>query len=367
MTVLSRRQRRRDVVCAGGGESRVYFCGARAGGGRTEQERRTQARRFAQRRENGVRKRQRRQAKCLVSPVRLVAAVPSTSNSCTLLRAEQTRHSAEACPPAPSPRPPPSPLVFSSVLGLPSGTEVTMLSSLPKRPASVSPDEDRPSKRQATSSPEEGELDDASPPPPPIARTPSPSHAPPPKKVPFPFKKRAAAPENGVGANGASAGSTSRERERDRDRDRDRGYDRDDDSHRRFGLPPRPDDRRQWAPDRWEPGPDRYDRSRWESQSYRPYRSPSPPRHVDRRRASSRSRSPSSPRSPLTPSSGKEKHRLPPSRPVVPDPAAYRTVFDRERWNEEDERYGRRRDPYDDFGDRREGASASLRRWFAGG
>ena len=246
-----------------------------------------------------------------------------------------------------------------------SGTELAMLSSLPKRPASVSPEPNRPNKRLATSSPEEGELDDGSPPPPPIARSPSPPR--PAKKVPFPFKKKAAAPENGASANGSSGGP-SNERERAYERDEERRYG--DDPHRRFGLPPRPDDR----PPRggvW--GPERYERPRWESQSYvpdyrepeqrRPYRSPSPPpRHSDRRRPSSRSRSrsPSSPRSPLTPSSGKEKHRLPPPRPIVPDPETYRAVYERERWKEEEERYGRRRDSYDDLDGRREGEHPSL-------
>ena len=260
--------------------------------------------------------------------------------------------------------------------------EVDMLSSLPKRPASASPDGDRPSKRQATSSPEEGELDDASPPPVARLRSPSPpkSSAKPPGKVPFPFKKKTAPPENGV--NGAAkdrSGGGVHEREDER------RY-RDEDNHRRYGLPPRADDRstRPWGADKWEPGPGRYDRPRWEAQSYVPeprayprsperrsYRSPSPPplRHRDRRPVSrsrsppsprSRSpRSPSSPRSPLTPSSGKEKHRLPPSRPVVPDPATYRPLYERERWRDEDDRWGRRRSPidrYDAYRDGREGS-----------
>ncbi|RPD71751.1 Pkinase-domain-containing protein [Lentinus tigrinus ALCF2SS1-7] len=255
-----------------------------------------------------------------------------------------------------------------------------MFSSLPKRPASASPDDVRPNKRQATSSPEEGELDDASPPPVARLRSPSPpkTSAKLPGKVPFPFKKKAAGQENGV--NGAakerSGGGYEREDER--------RY-RDEDNHRRYGLPPRPDDRstRPWGTDSWEPGPGRYDRPRWEAQSYvpeprayprsperRPYRSPSPPRHRERRPVSrsrsppsprSRSpRSPSSPRSPLTPSSGKEKHRLPPSRPVLPDPATYRPLYERDRWREEDERWGRRRSPVDRYDAYRDGREDAL-------
>ncbi len=247
-----------------------------------------------------------------------------------------------------------------------------MLSTLPKRPASASPDADRPNKRQATSSPEEGELDDATPPHQPVARSPSPPKpaAKPFAKVPFPFKKKVAQSENGPTANGASKeGAAGYEREDER------RY-RDDDARRRYGLPSRPDDRhaRPWGADSWEPGPGRYDRPRWEPQTYapdsrhyprspdrRPYRSPTPPRHHERR-PQSRShspRSPSSPRSPLTPSSGKEKHRLPPSRPVVPDPATYRAVYDRDRWREDEDSWGRRRSPlhdrYDGYRDGREG------------
>ncbi|KAI0711430.1 kinase-like domain-containing protein [Earliella scabrosa] len=240
-----------------------------------------------------------------------------------------------------------------------------MLSTLPKRPASLSPDSDRPSKRQATSSPEEGELDDATPPPPPVARSPSPPKAAAKTftRVPFPFKKKFPPPESSTNgaANERAAGSEREDERRLRD-------------ERRYGLPPRPDDRqaRSWGADSWEPGPGRYDRPHWVSQSYvpdsrqyprsperRPYRSPTPPRHHDRRapsRSRSRSprspRSPSSPRSPLTPSSGKEKHRLPPSRPVVPDPATYRAVYERDRWRDDDDRWGRRRSPIHDSYDR---------------
>ena len=239
------------------------------------------------------------------------------------------------------------------------------MSFLPKRPASVSPDRNRPSKRLATSSPEEGELDDATPPPP---RSPTPPRAPP-KRIPFPFKRKNPPPEN-IGSSGDAKAGPSQERLPVYVGDEDRRY-RDDDERGRFGPPIRSSDDyhargNAWEGDRWDAGRDRYERPRWESQGYpneprayprspegRPYRSPSP------RRRSSRSRSPSSPRSPLTPSSGKEKHRLPPSRPVIPDPETYRAMYDRERWRDEDERCGRRpqllRDGYDGFADRREG------------
>ncbi|KAI0634816.1 kinase-like domain-containing protein [Trametes polyzona] len=220
-----------------------------------------------------------------------------------------------------------------------------MLSSLPKRPASTSPERDRPSKRQVTSSPEEGELEDATPPPLPVAKSPSPAKAPPKPvaKVPFPFKKKVSAPENGASSHSGAG--------QDRTHDGERRH-REDDAHRKaFGLPPRPDDRypRSWAADRWEPAPDRYDRSRREGQSYipeprhysrdsdrRPYRSPTPPRHTERR-APSRSPSSARSRSPLTPTSQKEKHRLPPPRAVLPDPpSTFRASYDDDRWRHDD-------------------------------
>ena len=234
-----------------------------------------------------------------------------------------------------------------------------MLSSLPKRPASTTPDRDRPAKRQATSSPEEGELEDATPPPAPVARSPSPVKAPPKPvaKVPFPFKKKANAQENGSSSHGGLGQDRNDEERRHRD-----------DAHRQpFGLPPRPDDRyaRSWAADRWEPAPDRYERPRREAESYvpesrqysrdperRPYRSPSPPRGTDRRPPS---RSPSSTlsRSPPSPSSQKEKHRLPPPRPVLPDPPTYRAAYEQDRWKDVDSNWHRRRDSVSIHLDRR--------------
>ncbi|KAI0360429.1 Pkinase-domain-containing protein [Trametes cingulata] len=239
-----------------------------------------------------------------------------------------------------------------------------MLSSLPKRPASTTPERDRPSKRQATSSPEEGELEDATPPPPPVARSPTPVKAPPKPlaKVPFPFKKKTATQENGASSHNGIG------KERPRVHDDERRH-REDDAHRQpFGLPPRPpDDRygRAWAADRWEPAPDRYERSRREAQSYvsaprqysrdserRPHRSPSPPRHTERRH-SSRSPSSARSRSPPTPGSQKEKHRLPAPRAVLPDPpSTFRGTYDHERWKNGDSSWRPRRDSvssrYDD-------------------
>ncbi|KAH9887224.1 kinase-like domain-containing protein [Cubamyces lactineus] len=225
-----------------------------------------------------------------------------------------------------------------------------MLSSLPKRPASTTPDRDRPAKRQATSSPEEGELEDATPPPAPVARSPSPVKAPPKPvaKVPFPFKKKANVQENGSSSHNGQGKDRTDEERRHRD-----------DAHRQpFGLPPRPDDRyaRPWGADRWEPAPDRYERPRREAESYvpesrqysrdperRPYRSPSPSRGADRRPPS---RSPSSTlsRSPPSPSSQKEKHRLPPPRPVLPDPPTYRAAYEQDRWKDTDSNWHRRHD-----------------------
>ncbi|KAI0824813.1 kinase-like domain-containing protein [Trametes gibbosa] len=250
-----------------------------------------------------------------------------------------------------------------------------MISSLPKRPASTSPDRDRPSKRQATEEPEEGELEDATPPPPPVARSPSSIKAPPKPvaKVPFPFKKKAAQPEDGSGShNGLGNDRTGLHDDEWRHRERE------DDAHRQaFGLPPRPDERpaRAWAVDRWASAPSRYERSRREGQNYvqeprqyprdtdrRPYRSPTPPRHAERRTPS---RSPSSTRSrsPLTPSSQKEKHRLPPPRTVLPDPpSSFRGSYESDRWRSDDPSWSRRNGSangrYDEAWDDRNG-----RRW----
>lgn len=244
-----------------------------------------------------------------------------------------------------------------------------MMSSLPKRPASASPERDRLSKRQATEEPEEGELEDATPPPPPVAKSPSPSKdgAKPVAKVPFPFKKKAALPEDALGPrNGQGKDRTGLHDDERRHRDRE------DDAHRlAFSLPQRP-----WGADRWEPAPNRYERPRREGQSYAPeprhyardadrrsYRSPTPPRHTERRPPS---RSPSSTRSrsPLTPSSQKEKkHRLPQPRAVLPDPpSTFRGAYESDRWRSDDSSWSRRNGSvngrYEESWDNRNG-----RRW----
>lgn len=203
-----------------------------------------------------------------------------------------------------------------------------------KRIASTSPDGVRPYKRLATSSPEEGELDDTTPPPPPRPATP------PKSKVPFPFKRKTIARDEKLEpyANGEPKGRAQY------------GYERPDEDELRF----RNDDERRWRPprhdtrgaDRWEPSAGRYDggaRLRWErpEPSYGPSHYPSserrdyPPRPpLSPRRAWSRSRSPSSPRShsPSTPVN-REKHRLPPPRPISPLADAY-YQRDRDRDND---------------------------------
>ncbi|KAI8986665.1 kinase-like domain-containing protein [Trametes punicea] len=226
-----------------------------------------------------------------------------------------------------------------------------MLSSLPKRPASTSPDRDRPTKRHATSSPEEGELEDATPPPAPLARSPSPVKAPPKPvaKVPFPFKKKTATQENGA----SSQSGLGKERLAQYNDER-----RHDAQRQPYGLPPRPDERyaRPWAADRWEPAPDRYERPRREADNHvldarqysrdaerRPYRSPTPP-HQAARRVPSRSPSSGRSRSPLSPAVQK-KHRLPSPRAVLPDPpTTYRAAYVHDRWQEGESSWRGRRD-----------------------
>ncbi|OBZ78401.1 putative cyclin-dependent kinase 9 [Grifola frondosa] len=201
-----------------------------------------------------------------------------------------------------------------------------------KRPASTSPDNSRPSKRHATSSPEEGELDDASPPPPTAPRTPSPLKAPPKSanKVPFPFKKKSENAEDmPKSRNGLSKGRAPLVYERSQEDER---RFREEDERR--SIRPRPIRSTQSREvDRWQPTAGRYDTSRRDRQDYL-YESRHYPRDFDKRDYPSHrgttprrdperhhvSRSPSSPRSrsPLTPTSQKEKHRLPPPRPPAP-------------------------------------------------
>ncbi|KAH9911999.1 Pkinase-domain-containing protein [Amylocystis lapponica] len=208
-----------------------------------------------------------------------------------------------------------------------------MLATPSKRTASTSLDDSRPNKRQATSSPEEGELDDASSPP--VAVRPSTPPRPSTKgTVPFPFKKKTAAHDEKaeISTNGNTKGPGSYTRSRE-----DEERFREEDERRRSRLPPRHDPRPSLVrgADRWEPLAGRYDdgsRGRWSHQdnvySSHPHRRergeidnwdnsypriPSPRRSRERYHSSRSSSSPRS-RSPLSPLSTKEKHRLPQSR-----------------------------------------------------
>jgi serine/threonine-protein kinase BUR1 len=209
-----------------------------------------------------------------------------------------------------------------------------MSTSSMKRPAGEAPAE-RASKRHMSSSPEEGELDDPSPPPLPPERrdTPNPhSTTKTSNKVPFPFKKKAAP------SNGHSEGPPPRRDTYGRPNEYDRRY-RDEDSWRNShahgsrdeACPP-------WTGDYWAtehdsrgapqaPRRDSYgdrftgDRSyrsrdnavnNWDSRPTRTLVSP--------QTASRRTRSPSSPRSRSPSTNGspdRGKHRLP--RPSAVD------------------------------------------------
>src|SRR6266550_2410286 len=137
----------------------------------------------------------------------------------------------------------------------------TMVTSPPKRLASASPDALRQPKRPATSSPEEGELDDPSPPqqshaslPPKLQRLAKP-------KVPFPFKKKG---ESSV--NGSASGLEPN--------DPDGRFSRDAESRRRMGKGP---SRPSMVADHWEPPYNTssakfYPSQRWESYPPRDYR-----------------------------------------------------------------------------------------------
>lgn len=213
-----------------------------------------------------------------------------------------------------------------------------------KRTASASPDGERPFKRQATSSPEEGELDDdASTPPPSVTRSPGPTKTTKPAtKVPFPFKKKAAlpdqpydspAPQNGVSKPRVSHVVYERSVEDDR------RYREDDRRHNQIRHPHEDYRQGQSRADHWDAQASRRapvesviwdhdepylpppERERPERRG-RPQRSVTPPHRNDRRYPS---RSPSSPRShsPESPSSTRGKHRLPPPRsPKRYEPAA---------------------------------------------
>jgi serine/threonine-protein kinase BUR1 len=223
-----------------------------------------------------------------------------------------------------------------------------------KRPAGASLDA-RPAKRPITSSPEEGELDDGTPPPPsaPLAVS-SPQGrfgAKPGTKVPFPFKKKNTMPDSLPERPPPSSFSGTNEDE-DRNRE-DKGR---RDSHSRTSRSRVVD---HWAPgydeNRVPPRPqwDQYSNSRYDDdRSYRPRadvkhwepRDHAPQGLVSPRQGR-RSRSPSSPRSrsPMSPeSTGKEKHRLP--RPTLVEPDR------RVSYDDDDLHYsrGKSRDRYHD-------------------
>lgn len=180
----------------------------------------------------------------------------------------------------------------SSFFGCSKPKSLTMSTIMsPKRPASPPPDQ-RPAKRPSTSSPEEGELDDADPsaPPPPsdIQRPSSPSGGRFEPKIKFPFKPK---PPPTVSESRASSRFTYDDRKSTQHHDR-----APDDDHRRRFRDHRPQDgpplRRRmgdrWVPDErgWERDRDRdrdrrppwdssWDRHSYDSRSYRPL--PPPP------------------------------------------------------------------------------------------
>ena len=208
-----------------------------------------------------------------------------------------------------------------------------MVTSPAKRPASASPDALRLPKRPATSSPEEGELDDPSPPlslPSSLPAKPQPASAKP--KVPFPFKKKGEPPVNGS-AGGAELSES------------DGRFPRDADARRRPGRGP---GRPSMVADHWEPPSRYYPPQRWDAYPQRDYRD-------ERDRARDRGRSPLPPpsysprsRSPSgSPSGPREKHRLPahrpPNRDVSPSPLRVRDR-DREREARDRDRHGDRED-----------------------
>ncbi|CAL1708739.1 unnamed protein product [Somion occarium] len=199
----------------------------------------------------------------------------------------------------------------------------------------------RPSKRQATSSPEEGELDDTTPPPAPRSPTPVKSSAKPGAKVPFPFKKKGnvqeAPQEPSASRVNAPPGVYVRSAEDER------RFREEQDWRTSQSRPSRHDSQHPsdaWSRhDSWRPRGDRYyqdslndqdrrypprtEQDRWDSRD-------SPRYSYNKRYAS---RSPSSPRSrsPASPaSSSKEKHRLPPPRSPISDSYSKDYYDDRE-------------------------------------
>ncbi|KAF8631483.1 hypothetical protein AX15_002371 [Amanita polypyramis BW_CC] len=211
-----------------------------------------------------------------------------------------------------------------------------MATSPAKRQASASPDAYRPPKRLATSSPEEGELDD----PVPLSPQSQPLHSslqPNPQplakpKVPFPFKKKTEQAKIGSASGGESNESDGR-------------FARDADVRRRQGRAP---GRSSMIADHWEPGYGSsssrfYPPQRWDSYPPRDYRDRERDRDRERGRSppppvpssySPQSRSPSS----RSHSGQREKHRLP-AHHVLPRDASFSPpprVRDRERERDRD-------------------------------
>lgn len=248
-----------------------------------------------------------------------------------------------------------------------------MVQTPTKRHASRSPDGARPSKRAATSSPEEGELDDASPllAPQSLPAKPSTQSK---AKVPFPFKKKAEPTRNGI-TTGVTKIPEPKEKvlpvvyERSEEDDR---RIREADLKRKHARP-----MKAATADHWEPSYGRVERPvNASARHYVPrdhdrrsdWDYPSVPsrgerdHHRDRARSSPSSHSPTHSRSPSSPlpSSHREKHRLPAPRSPEPSFSPPRRDYgvdrirDRERerggtWDRERDRERRYRD--DDDGD----------------
>ncbi|KAI6032461.1 kinase-like domain-containing protein [Pisolithus marmoratus] len=215
-----------------------------------------------------------------------------------------------------------------------------------KRTAEQPLDDERPSKRQIVSSPEEGEVDDPEP------CSPQPANPPPPMspqeskpKVKFPFKTR----PNNQDMPPAPLARLSAFDDRTAGEDDRRMYGEEQRTGRTNYAHGQPRRRPPYG-DHWEPSPDRRQLG-WDSErdGYRHYRPPPPPprdRYADRsydrdrdRSASERSRSPSS-----TP---RGKHRLP-SRYSPPSFSPPPRNYDVDRLHDQRMREGRDRDRYFD-------------------
>lgn len=223
----------------------------------------------------------------------------------------------------------------------------------------------RPNKRHATSSPEEGELDDSnSPPPARRSPTPSKSSAKPLAKVPFPFKRKAADPPDPPEHRNSKPqpGVYVRPAEDER---KFRGEE--DEWRTRSRYPPQRTAESWDRNDSWVPrqdrqyqnylsNPERQYSQRNEADSWEP---PVSPRHTYNKRYASRS--PSSPRSrsPASPESySKEKHRLPPPRSPI-------DLYSRDYYNDREREPTRKRRDSVRSRDSRDGKRGSRLSWEA--